>query len=303
MKIHGVIILRIADLKKFCDFGTLWRNRMQLIATVNENYVTFFDTTEERVLFSVVRNWFKGRVSAGIRIERNMLLVGMDSFPLGEELAKICASLDGKLPQYTRLGLIALLKLLGVGEKHGWKDFDLSECLVVLRPEWEDFSGDYIPRTTDCTLPYSDELLFPLSKKIIVNHAAHDIAVRAGTEIRLKEGECVVGLFHDDVCCRLLPCSGANKSVGQLRIVFDQSMRRTDLRIRNQRGERTIPDVVSFHIEEEGYAYVTGDGHVEAASLNDLLYMNLPEWNKHRVLELFKNVNGHYHIITTTEKL
>lgn len=304
MKLQGILILRIADLMRFFDFGSLWRQRLQFITAVNRNYGLFFDTLEQRLLYTVVRDWFQENSNACVRIEDSVLFIGPDRIHLGEQLAAIDAILVGKLSSSSRAGLIALLKLVGLDDPRSEIRFDLQECLCILRPELEDFARDYIPRTSDCSFRHSAKLLFPLKTKTIVNHGAQAIVIEAGSEQRVPAGGCVVGLFHEETCCRLLPSSGGNGSV-ELRIVFDKSHQRTDLLIRDRYGEQTVEDVVSFYVEQEGYAYIHGDGRIEvpSRSLNDLLYPQMQQWLNHRVLSLSKTSDGLYYALTTTTKI
>ena len=110
----------------------------------------------------------------------------------------------------------------------------------------------------------------PLHVVVAAVHGAEEalglvegVAVVAGDAVELLPEECVVGVFHEEACHCLLPQTGENERV-QLSIRYNWAQGRMSLSILDKRtgSEEEVKDVISFYIDEYGYAYVTKEGKV-----------------------------------------
>lgn len=175
-----------------------------------------------------------------------------------EELQKRCSVRSKK----TIVGLIVLYKLL---EMQGMDcDLDVDECLRILESNSNDLSKFYVRCNKDLLLTEVKGSAYPLEAKVLVNISDKPIRITKGEEtVCLEALECVVGIFHEQQCYKLLPRKGENERV-ELSILYSQEDFRIYLQVLDKKTGKTSrkEDVVSFYIDERGYVYVTRDGKV-----------------------------------------
>ncbi|WP_455624479.1 hypothetical protein [Parabacteroides sp.] len=175
-----------------------------------------------------------------------------------EELQKKCSARS----KMTIMGLIALYKLLEMAGVDC--DLDVDECLRILESKPNDLGGFYVRCDKDLTLTGMKEPVYPLEVKVLVNTSDNPIKITKGEEtICLSTSDCVVGIFHEKDCYKLLPRKGENKCV-MLSILYSQEDYRIYLQVLDKKTgkARRMEDVVSFYINKYGYAYVTKEGKV-----------------------------------------
>lgn len=285
MILNGEEIINIGSLRipGVFDFASFWRQREAFLALIRQGGVlngAFYDNEAERELLQVIDKWLdNSQIGMNYLIEGGKLckrgnLLQKQNVPivdLGETLKRKYERLHarssdprfaGKSYHRMECGLIALYRLLGDDLIQA---FDVDACLNIIAPELGTNAGFCLLCTKDTSFPQLGEITYPLAPKVIVNTANHPIRIRVGTgdAIELLPGECVVGVFHEDACYCLLPRTGDNERV-QLNIRYNWAQGRMSLSILDKRtgSEEEVKDVISFYIDEYGYAYVTKEGKV-----------------------------------------
>lgn len=279
MILNGERITRINSLRipGVFDFVSFWEQRNQfieLVTSLGNLNKDFFNTEEEQMLGSVVCNFldddllyakFTPYIKNGkLLIPRGSHIHGTyheKSITLGSTLAEKYIQLQQEIPNNRKysIGLIALYKMLG---KEFESRLDVPQCLGVLGRA--DAIGSWIFLTNGLTLAMSEEIAYPLSTKNIVNLSNGRIQIEAGEQtVELNSGECVIGVFHQDKCYKLLPRKGKNENT-ELYFRFDPKKQCTCLHIADKRVNEieVIENVVSFYIDKYGYAYVMEKGEV-----------------------------------------
>lgn len=270
MKLNDVIILRNTDLKRFFDFPAFWSRRFEFLHMAKPGGVIdpyFFDSNEECMAGAVVCSWIEaaGRPDRFVsRIEEGAvrLVVGREELiQLNEPLREINGRLQGlNIPKMHITGLISLLKMLGADEPLSHMAINASEYLRVLKIGEPDFSEAYIPLASNATILQCTRECFPLVAKPIVNISQTPIRLtHGGRVVTLAPGQCIVGIFHDDRCYKLLP-NTAPITDGRVEIMYNSLTQQTDLEIVTSDNRTRIEGVVSFFCDEFGYIYIRSDG-------------------------------------------
>lgn len=270
MKLNGVIILRITDFRRFFDFVSFWGQKekfIQLVKPLGRVDHYFFDTDKEKILGSVVCKWIEGRPELCVaEITNNALVitVGLEkvSYPLNNKLKQVYDLLkQNNVKPLQTVGLLALYKILGADNEDSGITISVSECLRTLNIGEVDFQESYIPLVADKEIPFCKKEYFPLVAKTIVNKSGKSIRlIHDGKSVELRPQQCIVGVFHENECYKLLQRIGKNQQ-DILELSFNDSNKNTDLIITNVlTGQRNIENVISFYIDDLGYTYVKSDG-------------------------------------------
>ena len=285
MILNGEEIINIGSLRipGVLDLACLWRQREEFRALIRQGGTlnnAFYENEEERELLQIVDKWLdNSQIGMNYRIEGGKLckrgnLLQKENVPiadLGETLTRKyerlhARSIDprfaGKSYHRMECGLIALYRLLG---NDLIQAFDVDACLNIIAPELGTNAGFCLLCGQDTSFPQLQEITYPLAPKVIVNTSHQSIRIQIGTNeaVELLPEECVVGVFHEEACYRLLPQTGENERV-QLNIRYNWAQGRVCLSILDKRtgSEEEVKDVISFYIDEYGYAYVTKEGKV-----------------------------------------
>ncbi|WP_455966762.1 hypothetical protein [Bacteroides fluxus] len=325
MKLNRERILTIRSLRLsgVWDFTLFWAQRKEFIEMVNPSghlREEFFDTEEERILGSVVCKFLDDNLSPAkftpyiengeLLIPQNSLLLGKyhkKAVVLGTTLTRKYAQLQQELSnnrKYT-VGLIALYKMLG---KEFESKFDVPQCLGALGVI--DTAKPLIYLKEGIALETSEEIAYPLSTKPIVNISETRITVKAGKQtVELNKGECVIGVFHQDKCYKLLPKDGKNDHT-ELSFQFDPKAQCTCLHIKDIRKDKTeditevIKNVISFYIDKYGYAYVMENGEVRISDIdraNMYPLISFLRFNPHKdIIEITCKNEDDYDILCKT---
>lgn len=279
MILNGERITRINSLRipGVFDFVSFWEQRnefIELVTSLGNLNKDFFNTEEEQMLGSVVCNFLDDNLLYAkftSYIENSKLLIPRGShihgtyheksITLGATLAEKYIQLQQEIPNNRKfaVGLIALYKMLG---KEFESRLDVHQCLGVLGKV--DAIGTCIFLANGIRLAMIEEIAYPLSTKPIVNLSNEKVQIEAGEQtIELDTGECVIGVFHQDKCYKLLPSKGKNDNT-ELYFRFDQRTQCTCLHIADKRVNEieVIENVASFFIDRYGYAYVMENGEV-----------------------------------------
>lgn len=316
MILNGEEIINIGSLRipGVFDFASFWRQREEFRALIRQGGTlnnAFYENEEERELLQIVDKWLdNSQIGMNYRIEGGRLckrgnLLQKENVPiadLGETLTRKyerlhARSIDprfaGKSYHRMECGLIALYRLLG---NDLIQAFDVDACLNIIAPELGTNAGFCLLCGQDTSFPQLQEITYPLAPKVIVNTSHQSIRIQIGTDeaVELLPEECVVGVFHEEACYRLLPQTGENERV-QLNIRYNWTQGRVSLSILDKRtgSEEEVKDVISFYIDEYGYAYVTKEGKVVIPESERFRMFSLQDaYNFHRnkrILAVYKS--------------
>ena len=285
MILNGEEIINIGSLRipGVFDFASFWRQREEFRALIRQGGAlnnAFYDNEAERELLQIVDKWLdNSQIGMNYLVEDGKLckrgnLLQKENAPiadLGEALTRKYERLHARSTNprfagrsYHRMecGLIALYRLLG---DDLIRKFDVDICLNIVAPELSSNAGFCLLCGQDTSFPQLQEIAYPLAPKVIVNTSNQPIRIRvdAGDAVELLPEECVVGVFHEEACYRLLPRTGENERL-QLSIRYNWAQGRVCLSILDKTtgSKEEVKDVISFYIDEYGYAYVTKEGKV-----------------------------------------
>ena len=285
MILNGEEIINIGSLRipGVFDFASFWRQREEFRALIRQGGAlnnAFYDNEAERELLQIVDKWLdNSQIGMNYLVEDGKLrkrgnLLQRENVPiadLGEALSRKYERLHarttdprfaGKSYHRMECGLIALYRLLG---DDLIRKFDVDICLNIIAPELGTNAGFCLLCDKDMSFSQLQEIAYPLAPKVIVNTSHQPIRIRVGTgeAVELLPEECVVGIFHEEDCYRLLPRSGENERV-HLNMRYNWAQGRVSLFILDKKtgSEEEVKDVISFYINEYGYAYVTKEGKV-----------------------------------------
>ena len=265
MIMNGEEIINIGSLRipGVFDFASFWRQREAFRALIRQGGAlneAFYENESERELLQIVDKWLdNSQIGMNYRIEGGKLckrgnLLQKENVPivdLGEVLTRKYERLHarstdprfaGKSYHRMECGLIALYRLLGDDLIQA---FDVDACLNIIAPELGTNAGFCLLCGMDTSFSQLQEIAYPCEA------------------VELLPEECVVGVFHEEACYRLLPRMGENERV-HLNIRYNWAQGRVCLSILDKRtgSEEEVKDVISFYIDEYGYAYVTKEGKV-----------------------------------------
>lgn len=297
MKIDGVLILRITDLRRFFNPGTFLfgiSDFMETVVPQGKINDFFFDTEEEEIYCSILFRCHKRYDNIWATIETAgdklslMYNIGLKDgqikysfFPEKKELTseqeQFYKLLEASCKdRYVILGIFALFMMLGYFPDEN----NLNLMLGILGKAKTDLNGRLIFMNGNIELEYSGEE-YPLEVRTLYNtdRDTVEITVMEGNLVRQKEtlssGECINALFNGTKCYKLLPHAGSNKKY-HLSLVYNQAGG-TDLHIQSHNGKSVEKNVNSFYIDNDGYVFVRADGTVNA-------------FNHHRIANKLNNL-------------
>lgn len=268
MELQGIKILRISDLRRFFELDEFWRKRDEFIKMVGDPSKTFFfDNGNERDIYCLLREWMtKESEIPSIFQGDNTLIVKLatkdTSFSLGRmasEVSKYRRNIKNK----DLIGLTLLYKLLGADREDS--DIPLQyDFFTAIRTG--KYVGEFIGLYENEEFESTAMPVFPLSRHVIVNmNQSRTISIGCGKQkIELQSGECVIGLFCNDYCYRLLPhyISDSNNGI-TLILKINKYTKKPRLEIHKQDGVRCVENVSSIAIENGGFpVYTTFDGEL-----------------------------------------
>ena len=314
MKLQGVIILRVTDLRRFFDLTEFWEQRNDFVEMIKQGWLNVFcDTEDERELCLTIRRWILGHredcfhSSIKEEIKDNSLsLSGFTdetnkSFPLGK-LKKFVEQYKNVISSKDLIGLVALYLLLGA---------DKTDCAI--EPEISIFPNkisveqlvekddEYIPLHGDCEFKSITEPVYPFARKVIANVSDKDVNVKCGTSlVTLSPKECVVALFcNSNQCYKIFPHIAAdyNKSL-ELRMKIDMFTKRPYMVIKVNGTEKSVANVYSIAIEDGKFpVYVEGQGKLnydvaKCFKLNSKYNHFKENTSDSKILAFERSVNG-----------
>ena len=292
MKLDGVLILRISDLKRFFDFQSFWVSARTFIDAVAPNGQLddfFFDKEEEKLWFSIFARafmrfdeiWAKfAEDGTTVKIvshnstddygkyeyfAKDIVLSGKQQLIFYEELKSACES------KYVLMEIFALYMMLG-----NVPDENVLHYLLGIIGEIKtDFGDRYIFVNNDQEVQNFrigvDEMC-PREIKTIHNISSGAIRIRVkdGDKIlyteKLGAGGCLNGVFRGERCERRIP---EKNSSSTLKLVPNGHCG-TDLQILRNGEILTEPDVISYFSDGVGYVFVRSDGSRSVSHLFDI---------------------------------
>lgn len=270
MELQGVKILRISDLRRFFDLSEFWRQKEEFVRTVtNRGERVFFDNDNEINIFRCLKAWLINRteILSGFKGEKELILRinGKDEvFQLGR-LAEKVFKYRKDIKQKDLVGLTILYLLLGANDSD---DIELEYPLFAAIISGKKSIGDFVPCDNDTEFDFLSFPEYPLERRIIANmNTRKTIIISNGSDRQtLEPGECVVGLFHNELCWKLLPHSVVdNVNHVSMRLFFDKRNKKPCLEIQRQKKIRPdiFPDVCSITIERGGFpVFLTIEGRL-----------------------------------------
>lgn len=263
MKLQGVIILRVTDLRRFFDLTEFWQQRDDFVEMIKQGRLDVFcDTEDERALCIMVRNWIsihRGKKDAVLLAEiKDCTLCFTDgsnkTFPLGL-LDKFVEKIKGKLPHKDLVGLVCLYLLLGADKiGSGIKpEMGISRKQTSGEPSVND-EVKYIPLYGDCEFKYIDAPEYPFTRRVIANVSQNKITVKYGESIvEFSPDECAVALFcNANQCYKIFPHIADNHDGLKLCLKIDKSTGEPYLEEHNSglMEPKRTPNVYSIAIED-----------------------------------------------------
>lgn len=267
-KLQGVIILRISDFRRFFDWDEFWAKKDDFIKFFSEkaNKKFFADNHKELLLLQRFHMWLrnpsKELPNIKLSVDKGELWIGdytsdtTEVYPLGERLQeeikkvrKLNLMTDKTLTGYTLLYL-----LLGANVNTDIKINDIAQRNDRIKYLYENkrllrFNG---------TLPLGVDKHFEY--KLLVNKHSDAISIDHGYDnYKLSSNECMVGIFCNNECYKLLPNIERVQGV-TLQLFFDDNTGRTSLRITgNIPHDFVFPDNTNRYMDENGniiYYYI-----------------------------------------------
>lgn len=321
MKLQGVIILRVTDLRRFFDLTEFWQQRDDFVEMIKQGWLNVFcDTEEECELCLLVRDWILfHRTNDGselpAEINKSTLSLtngGNKTYPLGQ-LEKFVEKIKGKLPHKDLIGLVCLYLLLDADKV----DSDIKPEMGIF---WKQTSGElfvndedeYIPLYGDYEFESIDAPVYPFVRHVIANVSKNKISVKYGESIvELSPNECAVALFcNTNQCYKIFPHIADNHDGLKLCLKFDKSTGKHLLKIHdsNEEFKAPIPYVYSMAIENGRGIYLDTKG--VPTSLNGTCYLIDNQFRhfelarkKSEVLLAFEKNNEEYILYTNIRKL
>lgn len=263
MKLQGVIILRVTDLRRFFDLTEFWQQRDDFVEMIKQGRLDVFcDTEDERTLCLMVRNWIsihRGKNGAELPVEiKDCTLCFTDgsnkTFSLGL-LDKFVEKIKGQLPQKDLVGLVCLYLLLGANKvSSGIKpEIRIFRKQTSGEPSVND-EDKYIPLYGDCEFKSIDTAEYPFTRRVIANVSKNKINVKYGESIvELSPDECAVALFcNANQCYKIFPHIADNHDGLKLCLKIDKSTGEPYLEEHNNglMEPKRTPNVYSIAIED-----------------------------------------------------
>lgn len=276
MKINGVIILRNPDLKRFFDLSTFWNERESFVTLIDQRCGldsthgsdVFFDNDEEHSLYKyVVRPWMLNeKFSSAIEDDcifsywvnesekRSLRLDRLSIF-----VAK--ANNQAEISKRHLLGLTGLYLMLGANSESSNITPNFNSFIELKTGVMID---NVILLSSNRTIKYEHKVDFPITCRILANVSDTNISISTDKSIiLLKPGQCVTGIFHNQICHKLFPNSIMNyESNSSMVLNFNTEKNTTFLSVA-KRGKviDNIEDVTSFTFDNNGSPiYTTLDG-------------------------------------------
>lgn len=263
MKLQGVIILRVTDLRRFFDLTEFWQQRDDFVEMIKQGRMDVLcDTEDERTLCLMVRNWILfhrandgSELPAVIKNSTLSLTNGSNKmFSLGQ-LEKFVERIKGKLPHKDLVGLVCLYLLLDADKV----DSDIKPEMGIFQKQVSDelFVNDedeYIPLYGDCEFKSIDTAEYPFTRRVIANVSQNKITVKYGESIvELSPDECAVALFcNANQCYKIFPHIADNHDGLKLCLKIDKSTGEPYLEEHNNglMEPKRTPNVYSIAIED-----------------------------------------------------
>lgn len=293
LTINNVIILRNSDLKRFFNIEEFWIQRYEFVDTVKRRTIDlFFDTNKEKECFTLFCLWISQKATVQAEIKGETLCARVDNsdrvYTLGR-LAQLVNSPSNQLGMKDRIGVTLMYLMLGADEPSS--NIEISYDFILSHSEGKCGvpSGDFIIKYEDWNI-VKTELFESIYRKAIVNKSSHAITISSGNQSEtLMPMECVIGLFSNEGCYRLLPHHIVSPDGGlQLRLVCGNNC--ANLEIHKEEKKEVVMGVSSIFIEKGNHPiYLKNDG--------TLIYDKVSCYAFDRDLNNFKKNHGKKQIV------
>jgi hypothetical protein len=295
--LQGVIILRISDFRSFFDWDEFWSKKIDFIELfkneIHRHIVTqeklqeayyFVSNDKEFYLMKKFYEWLINPTVALQRIElgQTELKIATDEgLPIVYKLGRLEEKIStvrkqNRLNGKSILGYTLLYMLLGANEndldipiEYGYEEFDNIGGFVEVK--------GYNRCSNNVSLEQTKELAYPIRRCVFVNvnQTNQVVIVSSGKQsVKLQSGECVIGVFSDNKCYKLLPSTIEQSNV-TLKLKANLGDNRVHLEIHsNCKNEViTISDVYSIGVDSNSQpVYLSSDGEIYYDTRNfDLL--------------------------------
>ena len=266
--LQGVIIMRMTDMRTFFNLTEFWEQRYRFLAlfkdangqNVRERQEDFCDTDTEKILLPYILQWIEkpSIEQMGIEWNGNILEISKQPYDLGRLTPHIT----------TCMGLLTSKDIIGLSLLYLFLRADKEESRIEIEyhllPSLKSgkMTGNFIPLYKDYQLQHSPLPLFPLEYRVLANmDNRSEVVVSCGTDVRkLRPKQCVVGLFHESQCHKLLSNRFEdieNHAIYQL--VINEKSKLPQLTCNGQIVEE---EVLSFRIGPFGSIIIKPDGEI-----------------------------------------
>ncbi|MBR3884701.1 MAG: hypothetical protein IKJ31_08115 [Bacteroidaceae bacterium] len=206
--LQGVIILRISDFRRFFDWNEFWAKKSEFLALFKneEMYyrrfgkLFFVDDDKEYVLLSTLIKWIE-EPTKEINLYRDdsksKLTIKTSygvyyEYLLNDKIRQCISEAKQIINPKTINGYTLLYLLLGAGEPNSdisikYEKVNENKIFQNLYKDQQYQRGSLIP---------------PFELKILANSSIENITIN---EVELRPQDCVVGVFHGETLCELLP--------------------------------------------------------------------------------------------------
>ena len=314
--LQGVIILRITDFRRFFnsyeferkkqDFLSLFQKEIQRHTGCDKDTLQskhfFVDTDEEYYLLQKYVQWLLNPdaelLNVTLKDTELKIVVDVDDkriYPLGK-LQTIVSEKRNVINPKVLIGYILLYLLLNLHQE----DIVGLECTFG-----EKTNSSSIQKFNYCTEDIklaSTSLEFPLRRCTFVNVSEQPIKVKLdNNSVRLEPNECVIGIFCENKCYKLLPNNlKSNHTDTSLKLISDGINDTVTLEMRRPIGSELIPNVVSIGFDDYDHPIYMTNGNIinpDEAPMIELSIQHLRQYSKEAIA--FELNGGHITLYTT----
>lgn len=264
MKLQGVIILRLPDLRRFFTLEEFYSDRTNFLSLVDsaEKRAFFCDDPRQQSLCLQVVNWLQDK-SPDVLLKDGELILKVDGsdmhLPLGR-IAKYVAEYSKSFREKDLKGLVALYLMLGAEQT----DSDIEIQFFPISTDNKQYIGPFVTLYDDFIFPMVSKPEPPIERKMIINrNRERNIHVSCGDKtIDLgRNDDVIVGLFTKEGCYRLLPnrLQDSDRNI-TLHLRLSPSAMAPTLEIHRPQKMEKIPDVYAIALEGGSPVYVDGAG-------------------------------------------
>lgn len=278
MKLNGVRIIRITDLKKFFDLDQFWSARAEFVGAVESmGEDLFFDSEDEILLYECLSPWLKEGKSPNAIVKDGRLIIrinGSDhSFSLAKRLCEKYNLATSKeiLSEKDIIGLTILYILAGANAENNSMELRYDDYFASIKDS--QYAVRVIGIDEDLNLePVMVNEGDLVEWRVIFNKGEKQVKVVLDKDsYKLEYRDCIVGIFprkddNNSKCWKLLPNIRGNTDYKlSLRLRFNFNTMCPTMKVESKGNVSYVEDVYFIHIENGNhYVYLTRDGDLHS---------------------------------------